>query len=261
MLGFFIFQLAQKIDLVYNFYGDGMNYNINITKEVSAPHKHKSYEVIIYINGDSCFCTQDKKTPVCTGNIIIVPPDTVHSSLSGTSPERIYINGEFNQIFNLSEPVIISDNEKKEGTLLANMIFNNRFENPDYVASLCNAFAHFLLQNIKLDDSITLALKEVINEITKNFHNPDIDLCHILNKSGYAEDYIRAQFKKQMKKTPIEFLTDIRIQHARYLIDVYGSRMTLNEIAENCGYDDYIYFSRRFKQLTGVSPRKYKSLL
>lgn len=237
-----------------------MKYNINITKEVSAPHKHKSHEVIIYINGDSYFCTQDKKAPVSAGNIIIVPPDTVHSSQPDTSPERIYINGEFNQVFNLSEPVIISDNKKKEGALLANMIYNNRFENPDYVASLCNAFAHFLLQNIRLEDSMTLSLKEVINEITENFHNPDLNLSCILNKSGYAEDYIRAQFKKQMGKTPTEFLTDIRIQHARYLIDVYGSKMSLCEIAEKCGYDDYIYFSRRFKQLTGVSPRKYKSL-
>ncbi len=238
-----------------------MKYNINVTKEVSIPHKHKVYEIIVYINGDSYFCTQDKKTPVSAGNIIIVPPDTLHSSHPDSAPERIYINGKFNQIFNLSEPMIISDNEKKEGTLLANMIYNNRFENPDYVASLCNAFAHFLLQNIRVDDNMTLALKEVIREITENFHNPGIDLNYILNKSGYAEDYIRAQFKKQMRKTPTEFLTEIRIQHARYLIDVYGAKMPLYEIAEKCGYDDYIYFSRRFKQITGVSPRKYKSLL
>ncbi len=238
-----------------------MKYNINVTAEVSVPHKHKTYEVIVYLDGDSYFCTQDKKAPVSAGNIIIVPPDTMHSSHPDTNPERIYINGEFNQIFSLSEPVIISDNKKKEGTLLANMIYNNRFENPDYVASLCNAFAHFILQSIKVDDNMTVALKEVVREITNNFHNPDLNLCYILNKSGYAEDYIRAQFKKQMGKTPTEFLTDVRIQHARYLIDVYSAKMTLSEIAERCGYDDYIYFSRRFKQAMGISPQKYKNQL
>ena len=29
------------------------------------------------------------------------------------------------------------------------------------------------------------------------------------------------------------------------------------EIAEKCGYTDYVYFSRRFKQITGISPREY----
>ncbi len=238
-----------------------MKYNINVTKSASAPHKHKNYEVIVYISGNGHFCTQDKKTPVSAGNIVIVPPDTLHFSHPDIIPERIYISGEFNQIFNISDPVVISDNEKKEGALLANMIYNNRFENPDYVASLCNAFAHFLLQNINLYDTMTLALKEVVYEITENFHDPNINLCNILNKSGYAEDYIRAQFKKQMSKTPTEFLTDVRIQHARYLIDVYGIQMSLYEIAEKCGYTDYIYFSRRFKQVMGISPQNYKRLL
>ena len=224
-------------------------------------HKHRNYEIIAYMEGTGYFCTQDKTIPVTVGNIIIVPPYTLHGSHLNAGIERIYVSGEFSQIFNFAEPVIISDNSKKEGATLAKMIYDNRFGNPDYVASLCNAFAHFLLQNINLDDSITLALKEVVHEITENFHNSDLDLCHILNKSGYAEDYIRSRFKKATGKTPTEFLTDVRIRHACYLIDVYANSLSLSEIAEKCGYDDYIYFSRRFRQRKGMSPQKYKSLL
>ena len=235
-----------------------MSYLINITKKGFTPHKHKFYEIITFLEDRGMFYTEHKAYPVSEGKIIIVPPDTVHYSLLDSTPQRIYINGEFSQIFNLTEPVIISDNDKKEGLTLAKMIYNNRFENPDYVSSLCNAFAHFILQNINMDDNMTITLKKVIYEITENFHNSDIDLCRILNKSGYAEDYIRARFKKFTGKTPTEFLTDIRIRHARYLIDVYETGISLSEIAEKCGYDDYIYFSRRFKQVTGVSPQNYK---
>ncbi len=238
-----------------------MKYNINVTKEASASHKHKVYEIVIYVEGEGLLCVDAKNIHVCRGSIAIIPPGFVHNTPPDNPPKRIYINGEFNQIFNISEPIIISDNDKSEGLTLANMIYNNRFENPDYVASLCNTFAHFLLQNIKVDDTMTLALKEVVYEITENFHNPNINLCQILNKSGYAEDYIRAQFKKQMGKAPTEFLTDIRMHHACYLIDVYGAKMSLSKISERCGYEDYIYFSRRFKQVTGVSPQKYKNQL
>lgn len=238
-----------------------MSYLINVTKDASLVHKHRNYEIIVYMENNGCFCTPDKKTRVSKGNIIIVPPDTLHGSLMNSGIERIYISGEFSQIFNFTEPVIVSDNDNNDGLTLAKIIYNNRFENPDYVASLCNAFAHFLLCNINMDDNISVAIKEIIHEITENFHNPDIVLCHILNKSGYAEDYIRSCFKKMTGKTPTEFLTEIRVSHARYLIDVYTSGLSLSDIAEKCGYDDYIYFSRRFKQITGVSPRSYKKNL
>ena len=82
-------------------------------------------------------------------------------------------------------------------------------------------------------------------------------IAGFLQKSGYAEDYIRAQFKKFTGKTPTEFLTKIRIYHACYLIDAYKNTLSLAEIAEKCGYTDYVYFSRRFKHIMGISPREY----
>lgn len=62
-----------------------------------------------------------------------------------------------------------------------------------------------------------------------------MDLCEILNKSGYAEDYIRARFKYITGKTPVEFLSKVRISHACVLMDTYKSALTLNEISEKCG--------------------------
>ncbi len=79
-----------------------------------------------------------------------------------------------------------------------------------------------------------------------------------MNRSGYSEDYVRAMFKKSTGKTPIGLLTEMRINHACLLIDMYKKTLSLSEIAEKCGYTDYIYFSRRFKELVGVSPLKYQ---
>ena len=30
------------------------------------------------------------------------------------------------------------------------------------------------------------------------------------------------------------------------------------DVAEKCGYSDYVYFSRRFKQVTGISPKEWR---
>lgn len=236
-----------------------MNYLINIMNRVSYPHKHNNYEIIIYTQGRGVFYWDKKEIETARGKIIIVPPGIVHhSSIDGENPERIYINGEFSHVFQLTEPTVIADNSKSEGLELSKMIYNNRFADSEYLNALINAFIHFLLIRIKTDDEIFSAIKNITQEITDNFYDCDIDICAILKKSGYSEDYIRAQFKKVMGKTPTEFLTQTRISHACNLIVAYKKSIPLNVISEKCGYTDYIYFSRRFKQIMGISPRKYK---
>ncbi len=235
-----------------------MNYLINLIKNVSNPHNHKSYEIIIYTKGRGVFHTDKKQTETTPGKIIIVPPGVTHwCSFIDDELERIYVNGDFSHVFELTEPTVISDNSKSEGLELAKMVYENRFSDSEYLSALINAFTHFLLIRVKIDNEIFSAIKSVAQEITDNFYDCDIDICALLKKSGYSEDYIRAQFKKATGKTPTEFLTETRISHACYLIGAYKNVVPLNVISEKCGYTDYIYFSRRFKKVMGISPRKY----
>lgn len=103
--------------------------------------------------------------------------------------------------------------------------------------------------------------KKIANKISNEYSDSDISLSQILNESGYSEDYIREQFKCYTGKTPTEFLTTVRITHACYLMEIYGDSVTLAEISEQCGYTDYVYFSKKFKQVIGVSPRKYSKTI
>lgn len=234
-----------------------MSYIINIGKGKFPEHKHKEYEIAVYTKGKAIYHTEEKDIEVFPGKITVVPPDILHSTEICDGIERIYIRGEFNQIFNLTSATVISDNAQKEGLLLAKMIYDNRYENSEYVSALISAFVHFILQSIRMDDDVSLAIKEIISQITNNFYDSNLSVAEILEKSGYAEDYIRAKFKKITGRTPVEFLRKIRISHACYLIDTYKNSLSLTEIAEKCGYTDYVYFSRRFKQMMGISPSKY----
>ena len=40
--------------------------------------------------------------------------------------------------------------------------------------------------------------------------------------------------------------------------DIYQDNLSLSEIAEKCGYLDYVYFSKKFKSVMGLSPREYR---
>lgn len=234
-----------------------MKYYVQFSTDSSPVHIHKYYEIIICTKGSGICHFNNESICVTPGKILIIPPLVEHKNQCVSTYERIWIHNDFKQFFNIDSPVIVNDTPSGEGTQLARLLYENRHSNPEYINALGNAFAHFVLQNIHSDNQLHSAIKEISKEISENFSDLNIDISKILDKSGYAQDYIRNHFKKTTGKTPVEFLTDIRISHACYLIDTYQKTLSFNEIAEKCGYSDYAYFSRRFKQFAGMSPRKY----
>lgn len=234
-----------------------MKYLIGYMSGASKPHKHKNYEIIVYLNGSGTVSTPQKDFFVSSGKIIIIPPNTLHSSNSTEDTDKIFISGDFSHLFSSTSPSVISDDSACTGVSLARIIYRNRHSNPEYISALINAFAHFLLQNLKYEKEIGIIVKNIADKISENFYDFNLNLNNLLNSSGYAEDYIRAQFKAFTGKTPTEFLTETRISHACYLINMYKDSLSLYEISEKCGYTDYVYFSRRFKQFVGISPKKY----
>ena len=238
--------------------GDVMKIFVNMITRESPPHKHTYYEIIVYTQGCGTVRAGEMTIAAKPGLFLIIPPDLIHASvIEGDCFERIYVNGEMGHIFSLTAPTVVLDNSEKEGQMLAKMLYANRYGNREYVLALFNAFAHFLLENIKQEDEIFLAVKAIAERISDDFYDCNLDLRALLNQSGYSEDYIRAQFKKITGKTPTEFLTGVRIDHACHLIDLFKNALPLSEVAEKCGYSDYVYFSRRFKQVMGISPQKY----
>lgn len=221
-------------------------------------HKHNDFEIAFYPDTTGVVRTPEKTYTFSPGSTVIVPPGVLHSSKTLTELDAIYVKGNFNLLFHLSEPVVIVDNSHSECRQLVTLLYNNRFGNKEYLLSLCDAFIHFLATNIEFEDETGKSVNEIIEEFTRHSLEPDINPSEILRNSGYAEDYIRSKFKKATGKTPIAFITDIRIKHACFLIETYGNSLNLSEIAESSGYTDYVYFSKRFKEVTGLSPREYR---
>ena len=239
-----------------------MSYTINRTQDgvIQYPvHTHKNYEIMLYLDGKGYMRTELGNIPFETGTIIIVPPNIKHGSISENGFMNISIEGDFEAYFGFDTVKSFEDNETQEGKMLAEMIYENRYGNDTYLASLCTAYVCFLMQRFELDSAMQRSVKKITDEISQNAFDSQIDLTLILSKSGYSEDYIRSCFKKITGKTPNEFLTDIRIKHACFLINIYKNKISLSEISERCGYLDYIYFSKRFKSVMGMSPREYRN--
>jgi len=77
----------------------------------------------------------------------------------------------------------------------------------------------------------------------------------LADMAGVSADYYSKAFKKRLNKSPIEYLTDIRIRQAKRLLAQSGE--SLRTIAQSVGFSDEFYFSRKFKAEIGCSPKAY----
>lgn len=67
----------------------------------------------------------------------------------------------------------------------------------------------------------------------------------------------RRVFRQHTGLPPNQYLLNLRIHKAKALLG--NSRMPVKEIAEATGFDSIYYFSRLFKQKTGMAPIQWRS--
>ena len=79
------------------------------------------------------------------------------------------------------------------------------------------------------------------------------------NKFGLVPSYLVKLFKSYTGVTPQQYLTTLRIEHAKRMIEENPRRL-IKELSLNVGFTDPLYFSRIFKKETNYSPADYKKL-
>ena len=56
--------------------------------------------------------------------------------------------------------------------------------------------------------------------------------------------------------TPFEYLNYVRIREAERLLEI--TSLNIEEIASECGFDNYSHFFRMFKRINKLSPNKWR---
>lgn len=107
------------------------------------------------------------------------------------------------------------------------------------------------------DNRSTRPVKVAQLYIEEHYMEP-LTLEEIAKEIGLNESYLSSIFKKQVGKSLIDYLTHVRIQHAKELL--IDPERSIEDISDEVGFSDPKYFTRRFKKYTGVSPRAYRNL-
>ena len=74
--------------------------------------------------------------------------------------------------------------------------------------------------------------------------------------AGVSPKYFCSFFKTMTAKTPVEYLNNYRVEKAAAML--LSSDSSVTDIAFSCGFNDLSYFIKVFRDLKGISPKKFR---
>lgn len=104
------------------------------------------------------------------------------------------------------------------------------------------------------EEGISAPVKKV-KECIENF-GVQITCKEIAEYVGYHPDYLNRIFKEEIGYTISEYLLNERLRTAKSML--VKTNMQISSISLNIGYSNFSYFSKIFKDYTGLSPAEFR---
>ena len=224
-------------------------------------HLHSSLELIFCTSGCGEMVFDDRTLRYSTNDIVVVPPRLPHGNVSATGFTNIHIYLE-EATLNQAEPYIVPADPN--GFLLSafSAAFYYYSGSPEDRSVLLPLYGQLIAASLAARSRKTLRselVQKLENDILENYPDCGYDLNIFLNTLPFSAGYVKKVFKKETGLTPLQYLTDKRLENAASNLAMSGSRGNISEIAYQCGFSEPLYFSRLFKRKYGVSPRSYAS--
>ena len=165
--------------------------------------------------------------------------------------------------FSLDQPVYKAHSKELREEMMKEMnyIAENGSSSPFHLIGHLYLFIDYLTRStegIKIHHVSKLRefyIHEALEFIEHNFQN-NISVEDMADVCGLNRSYFGKIFKEALGVPPQEFLLKYRMVKATELLKL--TKLSVGDISSAVGYDNQLHFSRAFKSIYGVSPKKWR---
>lgn len=247
-------------------------------------HWHDDVEFILILSGSMFYNINGEIVLLSEGEGIFVNARQLHFGYSEVGNECVFI-------CILMHPILLCSSERMEENCIKPLISDERIPFYHFRASstweckilsaireiyeVCDEkFAELKIQRAFFDIWISLCenvmsikkenapadhhlstLKEMLSYINRNYKEK-LTLENIARAGGVGKTGCCAIFKRYINKTPIGYLTELRLRHGTELL--CETDKTVLEISYEVGFSGASYFTEMFRKFYGCSPREYR---
>ncbi len=209
-----------------------------------------------------------EKINLTEGDLIFIPQGTKYRSVWGENGENVYISLRFDfepmSGFANPETLMLQKISREQGENLAEKLhlayalFEKKNEAQLRALSIffdCLATVLPILKRAPLpvsDRRLSPAIDHIRTHLLEDTPVPYLaKLCRM------SEPNLYLLFRRSLGETPVEYKNRLRIERAMMLLS-RDKDMPIEQIADAAGFESAAYFRRRFKDMTGESPKEYR---
>lgn len=230
------------------------------------PHSHTFFHYLFGVSGHVQILTSGEDVTVPPGALAMLPPGVIHSihSLDHSCSLNIKFScegplaedvarlplllprvGDYQQALlkNLMEEVVLQ--QAGSADLVSLWIY-------ELLIRLCRMETGGALPSLPTDSMRKRRLQKALDLIAVQ---PELSVKELAAACGYHENYFSAVFKADLGCPPRRYINLQRINRAKELL--LFSDINVTEVAETLGFSSIHYFSRLFRQVTGLTPTEY----
>ncbi len=142
-----------------------------------------------------------------------------------------------------------------------NMEYINKVLTIDTQEDICVWISHALddfIESVYVSqDARKMSQLKPVIEYMQAYYDQPLTLADIAKVAHLSVSRLAHLFREQMGITLIDYLTGLRINHAKRMLLTTDQNCT--RICYEVGYNNQSYFTRVFKQLTGLTPRQFRT--
>ena len=246
-------------------------------------HDHSAVEILLTLEGMVTYTIEDKIYQVRKGEILIVPPDTLHSLSMGEGSSRYLFLFESDAIMAMRDlkamasyfhkPFHLRDGSDahvriRELLLRAREAYEKRemMWNTMCYSCILRVYATLgqrYLSGIKprTGDNMRNMDSEVINAVMtyiNNHYREELSLEDVARFAGFSRYYFSRSFKRQTGYSFKDYLCQKRLQVAMDLL--IRTNRSMRDVAIESGFGSVATFNRVFREKKGCTPTQYRAI-
>lgn len=250
-------------------------------------HWHEDIELLYVTAGKLLVKLPDQQIILSEGDVIFIPSNILHATSTvddfpGVHKEYIFsplfLGGSWNSVLmqkyilplinNDSNYLIVKQGDSQNARLQELLteiqdLAKDEAENYEFlIHQLLEAAWMLLLGTAKqtakpapMNRSNQDRLYKML-EYIQNHYNEPITLEDIANTAQISTRECNRCFKNMIHVTTMDYLLEYRITQA--CTELTGSHTSITEIGYNCGFSSASYFTKRFREQTGMTPKEYR---
>ena len=273
-------KIALPTELFEEYIKDPIVRRLYLTDVCFYPHAEHHYRerqngarenVFFYcIKGHGFIDIKDKHIELKEGEAFCIPLGVAHRYYAAKenpwSILWVHFKGEDAKYYPLDSLKVVnfnSDYATNRMMLLFDLLFRvlNRsytignFEYISQVLGVILSETYMREKNYEENRDLNKHISDMVKYLSANI-GKRITLDELSDKFKLSKSYINELFLRYTKYSPIDFFIRLKMDHACKLLK--ATDMRIYEIASEVGYSDQYFFSRVFKQVVGVPPKKFR---